>query len=95
MLGYGTDGTIQKQKYELHNQTYILLEFIKGGPFNDFCKHVGAMGEAIGRLFMNQLVDVITYLHEIKGIIHRDLKLENILITNNLKLKVSDFGCAS
>ena len=97
MHGYGTRGrlqTLQKQTYMVGGQTYILIEYIKGGPFYDFCKEIGGMGESIGRLFMNQLIDVMSYLHDMKNIVHRDLKLENIMITSNLKLKLSDFGLA-
>lgn len=38
-----------------------------------------------------QLVQGINYLHE-HGIAHRDIKLENLLITNTSKLKITDFG---
>jgi protein-serine/threonine kinase len=38
-----------------------------------------------------QLVQGVNYLHE-HGIAHRDIKLENLLITNQSKLKITDFG---
>lgn len=40
---------------------------------------------------MNQLIDMLSYLEK-KGVAHRDLKLENIMIDEYLQLKVSDFG---
>lgn len=49
------------------------------------------MGEEGGRFFMNQLIDMLSYLEK-KGVAHRDLKLENIMIDEYLQLKVSDFG---
>ncbi|CAK7224699.1 hypothetical protein SCUCBS95973_005606 [Sporothrix curviconia] len=40
-----------------------------------------------------QLVQGVNYLHQ-HGIAHRDIKLENLLITNNSKLKITDFGAS-
>lgn len=49
------------------------------------------MGEDAGRDFLNQTLDVLEYMHR-KGCCHRDIKLENILVDNELTLKLTDFG---
>lgn len=78
----------------IDNLVYIMLEYIEGGILFDTVQSCGKMGEEGGIYFMNQLVDVLSYLNS-KKVAHRDLKLENILIDGDLTLKVADFGFAT
>ena len=55
---------------------------------------MGRMGEDAGRYFMHQMIDALVYM-QAKGVSHRDLKLENILVDENLNLKIADFGFAT
>ena len=85
IIGYGSDGQILKQSgREITNLVYIMLEYISGGIFYDLIEKQGPLGEDGGRLFMKQLTSAISYMHTKQQVVHRDLKLENILLDDNL-----------
>lgn len=95
IVEYGSDGLVLKPSgRKIENLVYIVMQHVKGGMFFDICEQMGAMGEQAGRFFMNQMIDSIDYMHR-KGVVHRDLKLENILIDKKLNLKIVDFGFAT
>ena len=70
-----------------------MMEYVEGGLLFDFCQSMSGMGEDAGRFMMHQLLDALKYMHDLRCV-HRDLKLENILIDENLNLKIADFGFA-
>lgn len=53
-----------------------------------------AVTEPEARYFMHQLLLGVRYLHENK-MIHRDLKLGNLFLNDNMELKIGDFGLAT
>lgn len=69
------------------------MEYVSGGLLFDLCQNMGAMGEDAGRYFMMQMLDALEYMHNLRCV-HRDLKLENILVDSDLNLKIADFGFA-
>ncbi|KAI9027307.1 kinase-like domain-containing protein [Phycomyces nitens] len=80
----------------------IVLEYIEGGELFDLVQKLhqdkqGPLDEELVKSIFLQLVSVVRWLHE-HNIVHRDLKLENVLIRydddNQPILKVTDFGLA-
>lgn len=57
----------------------------------EYKKKVGKIPEHHCKLFVQGILEALVELHKRK-IAHRDLKLANILITNDYKLKLADFG---
>ena len=70
------------------------MEYVEGPLLFDMTQKMGSMGEEMGRFFAKQLIDQIEYLNS-KNIVHRDIKLENILIDDKMNLKLADFGFAT
>ena len=70
------------------------MDYISGGNLFDLCQNRGALGEDVGRLFLHQLTNAIEYMNKM-NIVHRDIKLENILIDKQMNLVLADFGFAT
>lgn len=94
MHDFGDAGQVVKPSGRIiSNLVFIVMEYVSGGLLFDLCQTMGAMGEDAGRFFMSQMIDAIEYMHNLRCV-HRDLKLENILVNDNLDLKIADFGFA-
>lgn len=81
--------------YEDNESYYMVMEFVSGGDLMDFVAAHGAVGEDAGREITRQILEAVKYIHS-KGISHRDLKPDNILIEQDdpVLVKVTDFGLA-
>ncbi|KAF8083189.1 hypothetical protein N665_0789s0008 [Sinapis alba] len=73
---------------------YMVLECVTGGDLFDRIVSKGKISETQGRKMFQQLIDGISYCHN-KGIFHRDLKLENVLLDANGHIKITDFGLSA
>ncbi|OIT28929.1 PREDICTED: CBL-interacting serine/threonine-protein kinase 1-like [Nicotiana attenuata] len=76
------------------SKIYMVLEYVNGGELFDRIVSKGKLKEAEGRKLFQQLIDGVSYCHE-KGVFHRDLKLENILIDSKGNIKITDFGLSA
>jgi serine/threonine-protein kinase ULK/ATG1 len=70
---------------------YIVLEYCGKGDLDHFKQKVGKIPEQHCKMFIEGILEALVELHK-KKIAHRDLKLANILITDDYKLKLADFG---
>jgi serine/threonine protein kinase len=76
------------------NKINLLLDYAEKGDFYKYYKRKGKITEEEACHAMFQLSNALAYLHE-KDIIHRDLKLENLLIDSDHVVKLCDFGWCS
>ncbi|XP_007947410.1 testis-specific serine/threonine-protein kinase 4 [Orycteropus afer afer] len=81
------------QAIETTSRVYIILELAQGGDVLEWIQRYGACSESLAGKWFSQVTLGIAYLHS-KGIVHRDLKLENLLLDKQENVKISDFGFA-
>ena len=77
--------------FETQNYLLIIMENISGGDLLTFVKKRTKLTEKICKFIFKQLLLSLKYIHS-KNIIHRDIKLDNILIDLNNNIKLCDFG---
>lgn len=72
---------------------YIVMEYIEGKTLKDYMAEKGVLGvdEALG--YTTQILRALEHAHE-RGIVHRDIKPQNIMLLENGRIKVTDFGIA-
>eukprot|EP00262_Sarcandra_glabra_P010937 TRINITY_DN265_c1_g2_i3.p1 TRINITY_DN265_c1_g2~~TRINITY_DN265_c1_g2_i3.p1 ORF type:complete len:444 (-),score=87.71 TRINITY_DN265_c1_g2_i3:337-1668(-) len=73
---------------------YMVLEYVTGGELFNKIATKGRLSESNGRKLFQQLIDAVIYCHD-KGVFHRDLKLENVLVDSKENIKISDFGLSA
>ncbi|KAL3425136.1 hypothetical protein PVAG01_04417 [Phlyctema vagabunda] len=79
---------------ETEKQIGIILEYASGGELFDYILNHRYLKDNAARRLFAQLVSGVGYLHK-KGIVHRDLKLENLLLDRNRNIIITDFGFAN
>ncbi|KUJ20655.1 Pkinase-domain-containing protein [Mollisia scopiformis] len=73
---------------------YMLFEYVNGGQMLDYIISHGRLKEKQARKFSRQIASALDYCHR-NSIVHRDLKIENILISKTGDIKIIDFGLSN
>ncbi|KAJ6180653.1 hypothetical protein N7519_011114 [Penicillium mononematosum] len=73
---------------------YMLFEYVNGGQMLDYIISHGKLKEKQARKFARQIASALDYCHR-NSIVHRDLKIENILISKTGDIKIIDFGLSN
>uniref|UniRef100_A0A5B6ZW74 non-specific serine/threonine protein kinase n=2 Tax=Davidia involucrata TaxID=16924 RepID=A0A5B6ZW74_DAVIN len=75
------------------SKIYFAMDLVRGGElFTKVAK--GRLREDVARNYFHQLISAIDFCHS-RGVYHRDLKPENLLLDDDGKLKVTDFGLSA
>lgn len=72
---------------------YIAMEYVPGGTLKDCLKRKGILSPATAIGVTLQIAEALRAAHE-NGVIHRDVKPQNVLMTRSGNVKVADFGIA-
>ena len=73
--------------------SYIVLEYVEGKTLKEIIKEEGPLSPKTAVNYACQVLDALSHAHE-RGIIHRDVKPQNVIITPRGKAKLTDFGIA-
>ena len=79
------------EMFEDDEYILIAMEYINGGNLFSFVKKRRKLSEKTAKFLFRQIILGIKHIHSQK-IVHRDIKLENILIDLNNNIKICDFG---
>ncbi|CAM0948730.1 unnamed protein product [Alopecurus aequalis] len=70
---------------------YLVMEYLNGGDLYSLLRGLGCLDEDMARTYIAELVLALEYLHSL-NVIHRDLKPDNLLISRDGHIKLTDFG---
>ena len=76
--------------FETDTHIFIVMEYICGDLLG-FIRKRGKLSETVSKIIFKQLIEGLKYIHH-KKIVHRDIKLDNILIDLTNTIKICDFG---
>ncbi|MCT1451025.1 serine/threonine-protein kinase [Corynebacterium sp. p3-SID1194] len=75
------------------NVCFIVMEYIRGESLADLIAREGKLDEAMALDVLEQAAHGLAVIHQL-GLVHRDIKPGNLMITQNGKVKITDFGIA-
>ena len=79
--------------FEENGTAYFVMEYVEGLPLNTWLKQHGALSPQAADALLLPLMEALGWVHG-KGIVHRDIAPDNIIVTKDRTAKLIDFGAA-
>ena len=83
-----------RESFNTADTLYIVMEFVENGSLQSIVRKFGQLREPLVSIYILQVLEGLHFLHE-QGVIHRDIKGANILISTGGQVKLADFGVAA
>ncbi|XP_064154243.1 NUAK family SNF1-like kinase 1 isoform X2 [Anguilla rostrata] len=80
--------------FESKDKIVIVMDYASQGELYDYVNERRRLPEAEARDIFRQITSAVHYCHK-NGVVHRDLKLENILLDQDFNVKLADFGLSN
>ncbi|MBG6191869.1 serine/threonine-protein kinase [Arthrobacter sp. CAN_A212] len=72
---------------------YLVMEYVPGKTLRDLLREKGRLTPRIALAMMDPVIEGLGAAHDV-GLVHRDVKPENVLLASNGRIKIADFGLA-
>lgn len=79
---------------EIYRTIFIIMEYLEGEPLRTILQRCGSLSVLETVIYLKQILGGLQYAHA-QGIIHRDVKPENIFVLRDGRTKILDFGLAA